>query len=47
MYLLMRKVMGAVIAAVPSFAGSGCNPEWIKKDTSDVPINRNVKKTTR
>jgi hypothetical protein len=43
----MKKLIGAVIRALPILARAGSRPELTRVVTSVVPRNRNIKKKVR
>ena len=44
---MMKKLIGAISPAVPTFAKRGEMPSFNKKLSSDVPRKRNMKKKVR
>jgi hypothetical protein len=47
MNFIIKKLIGAVISALPTLARAGSRPELTRVVTSVVPRNRNIKKKVR
>ena len=47
MNFIIKKLIGAVISALPTLAKAGSNPEFTKVETRVVPRNKNIKKKAR
>jgi hypothetical protein len=44
---MIKKLIGAVMSALPTFAKAGSRPECTKVETRVVPRNKNIKKKAR
>ena len=47
MNFITKKLIGAVIRALPTLAKAGSRPEFTKAETRVVPRSKNIKKKAR
>jgi len=47
MNFIMKKLIGAIISALPTLAKAGSRPEFTKVETRVVPRSKNIKKKAR